>query len=1117
MAPMYYAGEYPPRPGTTRGDDEEQSERRGTPYSTSGPGRLSSRSTGMRMEAREREREAASLQLGFEIIDRSGRTARTDRDHIAGSTATERTNKRAKPTMAVSGRTSGRGPRDRTVTTKEELIEQGFTDAQAAGVMLGRSHQYSAAQKPVHPSRQQLNSLNSMQQEGLGQEAGAFGSGPAAAAAAELAGLRATGVDLKQLLRLGFAPSILAASGYTVTELRGAGVTLSRANGFTPSQMHEAGATHKELRDAGFNALELYNDLHVSISELHAAGYAPSAMRASGFGPGQLQEAGYSPAEVRSAGFSPLALHNKAGYTLGMLRDAGYRCEELKVIDGVTPSRLLSAGFNKRQLSAIYTEAEIASSPAEIGTPGTPNTPGCAVSGFAGAAGALVHRSQTGLSPMAKPPARGKPDFYLPEHHRIKVGLEGLDADPPAKVVVGRSGRVYGSAVTCLYLKPSNLWRRLAIKALESAPFEPLILLTIAANVYTMAWESPLDAPGTDKAARILWWEHAFLGVYTLELAIKVVAMGFAFHRGAYLRDSWCQLDFLVVSLAWAPILFPSLPVGSIGAIRSVRVLRPLRALKKMPGMPMLVGSILNAIPKMRDVALLLGFIVVVFGIVGVELFKGALHHRCARSGFVETVGHPTVADEAMRRVRLLVGSSTGIDQSPYDTETTCRSSADCAAGETCAYFDANPENGLNSFDSIPMASVFLLQAITFDDWATTMYMLMGATSPASWVYCALITALGGFFVVNLFLAVIFEEFIVARRIQLAAEAAARANEPQLIFSEKGGGSYADRTPLKKMIERRGRTVADIEAELPMLQIDQTPAGTPSPLRIGPQTDRGRAHLLIAAAEDDTLGSVDYLLEKRRLTNFEKPCEVCGLAPLCRCIVFLHSGLHRLVTWSVFGHMATLLVVTNMLLMMLPHAGMSDDFAATIESSTETISYLFIGEMVLKIVGLGFTEYWTDGWNGLDGGITLISMLEMIAEKTDLLSNIPQLSFLRILRLLRVIRILRLMKSWKGLYKILSSFGRALPQMGNLFVLMLLVMIIFALLGMQVRHLPRSHAISPHLSPSMTFADHSPSLCHPILAVHRRHLHPRLWLLARAVRAWRVPGPIARREAPLPL
>ena len=77
------------------------------------------------------------------------------------------------------------------------------------------------------------------------------------------------------------------------------------------------------------------------------------------------------------------------------------------------------------------------------------------------------------------------------------------------------------------------------------------MLATILANCATMAWESPLDPPGTSKAAFIDQCERVFLGVYTLEMGAKMLAYGLLYHRDSYLRDAWCQLDFVVVSLAW--------------------------------------------------------------------------------------------------------------------------------------------------------------------------------------------------------------------------------------------------------------------------------------------------------------------------------------------------------------------------------------------------------------------------------------------------------------------------------------------------------------------------------------------------------------------------------------
>ena len=189
-------------------------------------------------------------------------------------------------------------------------------------------------------------------------------------------------------------------------------------------------------------------------------------------------------------------------------------------------------------------------------------------------------------------------ELILPPHTE-------LGARPPPVAVQGTSGWVYHST-SLLCLRPHHWPRRLAINTVEHSAFDPLILLTIMANCSTMAWSSPLDPPGTAKADLLAVLEWVYLYIFTFELTMKIIAYGFVCHKHSYLRDPWCQLDFVVVSLAWLPILFPQF--GNMSAIRSVRALRPLRALKRVPGMPVLVGSILQSLPALGNVAGLSGF-----------------------------------------------------------------------------------------------------------------------------------------------------------------------------------------------------------------------------------------------------------------------------------------------------------------------------------------------------------------------------------------------------------------------------------------------------------------------------------------------------------------------------
>jgi len=208
--------------------------------------------------------------------------------------------------------------------------------------------------------------------------------------------------------------------------------------------------------------------------------------------------------------------------------------------------------------------------------------------------------------------------------------ISQLGTSHPPAIVQGASGWIYHStSLGCL--RPHHFPRRIAIGVVESPVFDPFILLTIMVNCTTMAWSSPMDPPGTQKQDILAVLEWVYLYIFTFELVMKIIAYGFAFHKHSYLQDAWCQLDFVVVSLAWIPILFPQF--GNMSAIRSVRALRPLRALKRVPGMPVLVGSILQSLPALGNVGGLAGFVFLIFGIIGMNLFKGILHYRCAEPG----------------------------------------------------------------------------------------------------------------------------------------------------------------------------------------------------------------------------------------------------------------------------------------------------------------------------------------------------------------------------------------------------------------------------------------------------------------------------------------------------
>ena len=111
-------------------------------------------------------------------------------------------------------------------------------------------------------------------------------------------------------------------------------------------------------------------------------------------------------------------------------------------------------------------------------------------------------------------------------------------------------------------------------------------------------------------------------------MALKIIAFGFFAMPFSYLRDPWNILDFLVVVLGWAGLIFFD-EDKNLSPVRVVRILRPLRTINSMPGMSGLVATILNSLPAMADVLVLFVFFLIMFGTVTTQMLGGMLEDRC--------------------------------------------------------------------------------------------------------------------------------------------------------------------------------------------------------------------------------------------------------------------------------------------------------------------------------------------------------------------------------------------------------------------------------------------------------------------------------------------------------
>ena len=83
------------------------------------------------------------------------------------------------------------------------------------------------------------------------------------------------------------------------------------------------------------------------------------------------------------------------------------------------------------------------------------------------------------------------------------------------------------------------------------------------------------------KVYKVFVLRYVFLGIYTTEMVIKVLAKGFILNNYTYLRNPWNWLDFIVISSGY---LTTFIDMGNLAGLRTFRVLRALKTVSIMPG-----------------------------------------------------------------------------------------------------------------------------------------------------------------------------------------------------------------------------------------------------------------------------------------------------------------------------------------------------------------------------------------------------------------------------------------------------------------------------------------------------------------------------------------------------
>ncbi|XP_022364767.1 voltage-dependent T-type calcium channel subunit alpha-1G isoform X19 [Enhydra lutris kenyoni] len=160
---------------------------------------------------------------------------------------------------------------------------------------------------------------------------------------------------------------------------------------------------------------------------------------------------------------------------------------------------------------------------------------------------------------------------------------------------------------------------------------------------------------------------------------------------------------------------------------------------------------------------------------------------------------------------------------------------------------------------------------------------------------------------------------------------------------------------------------------------------------------------------------------------------------------------HHLCTSHYLDLFITGVIGLNVVTMAMEHYQQPQILDEALKICNYIFTVIFVLESVFKLVAFGFRRFFQDRWNQLDLAIVLLSIMGITLEEIEVNASLPiNPTIIRIMRVLRIARVLKLLKMAVGMRALLDTVMQALPQVGNLGLLFMLLFFIFAALGVEL-------------------------------------------------------------------
>ncbi|NXX01518.1 CAC1S protein, partial [Larus smithsonianus] len=532
----------------------------------------------------------------------------------------------------------------------------------------------------------------------------------------------------------------------------------------------------------------------------------------------------------------------------------------------------------------------------------------------------------------------------------------------------------------------NRMFRRKCRDVVKSKFFYWLVILLVALNTLSIASEHHFQPEWLtqvqDNANRVL------LALFVAEMLLKMYALGLR----QYFMSLFNRFDCFVVCAGILEIILVELgtlsPLG-ISVLRCIRLLRIFKITRYWTSLSNLVASLLNSVRSIASLLLLLFLFIIVFALLGMQLFGGKFDFE----------------DMEVRR---------------------------------------------STFDNFPQALISVFQILTGEDWNSIMYdgiMAYGGPSFPGMLVCIYFIILfvcGNYILLNVFLAIAVDNLAEAESLTLAQKAKAEERKRRKMSRGYPEKSEDEKQMLAKKLEQKAKgegipTTAKLKVD--EFESNVNEIKDPYPSADFPGDDE----------EDEP--EIPLSPRPRPLAELQLKEKAVPMPEASSFFIFSPTNkfrmlCHRIVNATWFTNFILLFILLSSISLAAEDPIRAESFRNQILGYFDIgFTSVFTVEIVLKMTAYGAFlhkgSFCRNSFNILDLLVVAVSLISMGIESSTI-------SVVKILRVLRVLRPLRAINRAKGLKHVVQCVFVAIKTIGNIVVVTTLLQFMFACIGVQL-------------------------------------------------------------------